>query len=376
MPEMKSLTLNGTTYDNFVDQAARSAALGSAIINSASGENITLTDASKFNLLELHIYGKTTQNGTPTPDAPVELECVGDSGSITVNVTGEKESQSMVVSTPNGLPGIPVTSGGNYTDENGQQWISDEIDFAKGVYIQRVGAITFDGTEIWENYLLNTMNQFFTRVSVRHISSEIGAMCAYYKPITIDERTRNYGTIYTYEGGIAFNTLECTTVEEWISLLGQRPTTVVYVIKNHIETPLSEEELAAYADLHTYRDNTMISNDASAHMDIEYVMDGKKYIDSLIASGGMSTARLTTITIRASEWSGSDSLYSQVVTVEGVKPNSKVDLLPSVEQLAIFHNKDVSFVTENENGVITVYAIGDKPLLDYTMQAQITEVVV
>jgi hypothetical protein len=53
-----------------------------------------------------------------------------------------------------------------------------------------------------------------------------------------------------------------------------------------------------------------------------------------------------------------------------------VDLLPSAEQLAIFHNKDVAFVTENEDGVVTVYAIGDKPTQNYTMQVQITEVTV
>jgi hypothetical protein len=47
-----------------------------------------------------------------------------------------------------------------------------------------------------------------------------------------------------------------------------------------------------------------------------------------------------------------------------------------VEQLAIFHNKDVAFVTENEDGVVTVYAIGDKPTQDYTIQVSITEVVV
>ena len=88
------------------------------------------------------------------------------------------------------------------------------------------------------------------------------------------------------------------------------------------------------------------------------------------------TPILTNVTLPASNWVGADSLYSQVVTIDGVTPYSKVDLLPSVEQLAIFHNKDVTFVTENEDGVVTVYAIGDKPLLDYTMQAQITEVVV
>lgn len=94
----------------------------------------------------------------------------------------------------------------------------------------------------------------------------------------------------------------------------------------------------------------------------------------IVAPG--SVPRLASVTILASAWVGSDSLYSQVVTIDGVTEYSKVDLLPSVEQLAIFHNKDVSFTTDNVNGVVTVYAIGDKPLMDYTMQVQITEVAV
>lgn len=95
----------------------------------------------------------------------------------------------------------------------------------------------------------------------------------------------------------------------------------------------------------------------------------------MIGSGGGSSARLSNVTLRASAWTGSNSLYSQVVTLSGITEYSKVDLLPSVEQLAIFHNKDVAFVTENEDGVVTVYAIGDKPTQDYTMQVSITEVV-
>ena len=88
-----------------------------------------------------------------------------------------------------------------------------------------------------------------------------------------------------------------------------------------------------------------------------------------------ATAWLTTISLPASKWkTEAESLHSQVVTIPGINPYYKVDLLPSAEQLAIFHNKDVAFVTENDDGVVTVYAIGDKPLLDYTMQAQITEV--
>ena len=57
------------------------------------------------------------------------------------------EPQSMSVTTPNGLPGIPVSSGGNYTDENGQQWICDEVDLGRGVYVQRVDKGVFDATK-------------------------------------------------------------------------------------------------------------------------------------------------------------------------------------------------------------------------------------
>lgn len=55
--------------------------------------------------------------------------------------------QTLTLSTPNGLPGIPVTSGGNYTDENGQQWICDEVDLGRGVYVQRVDKGAFDATK-------------------------------------------------------------------------------------------------------------------------------------------------------------------------------------------------------------------------------------
>jgi hypothetical protein len=86
------------------------------------------------------------------------------------------------------------------------------------------------------------------------------------------------------------------------------------------------------------------------------------------------TARIVDITIYADKWVGTASPYSQVVEVEGVTERSQVDLTPSVEQLSIFHNKDLAFVTENEDGVVTVYAIGQKPENDYIMQATVTEV--
>lgn len=84
----------------------------------------------------------------------------------------------------------------------------------------------------------------------------------------------------------------------------------------------------------------------------------------------------TSISLPASAWMGVESPYSQRIQIVGATANSKVDLLPTVEQLEIFKEKDLTFVTENEGGVITVYAIGDKPQNDYVIQATITEVVV
>lgn len=96
------------------------------------------------------------------------------------------------------------------------------------------------------------------------------------------------------------------------------------------------------------------------------------YIASLTTK---PAAKIAEITLPASAWTGSDHLYSQVVSIDGVTQYSQVDLKPSADQLTVFHEKDLAFATENEDGVVTVYAIGDRPLNDYTMQVSITEVV-
>lgn len=85
--------------------------------------------------------------------------------------------------------------------------------------------------------------------------------------------------------------------------------------------------------------------------------------------------RTVTIGLYASEWVKDGDRYAQTVRIANVTPNSKVDLQPTAEQLAIFYEKDITFVTENENGVITVFCIGQKLTNDYIMQATITEVV-
>lgn len=87
-----------------------------------------------------------------------------------------------------------------------------------------------------------------------------------------------------------------------------------------------------------------------------------------------TSARIGYVDLLSANWVGDSSPYSQVVTIEGVTENSQVDLTPSIEQLVIFYEKDLGFVTENEDGVVTVYALGQKPINDYTIQVTITEV--
>lgn len=93
----------------------------------------------------------------------------------------------------------------------------------------------------------------------------------------------------------------------------------------------------------------------------------------LSRTGG--AGRIAHIDLQAKDWkTEAESLYSQVVSIEGATQYSKIDLNPSVEQLAIFHVKDISLVAENEDGVVTVYCVGQKPTADYQMQITITEV--
>lgn len=278
MNEMKSLTLNDKKYDCFVDYVARALASASAVIKSASGESVTLSDASDVNLYGLRIFGKTTQDGVPSPEAPADLVSVGSNGSITVDVTSERESKSMTIATPSGLPGIPVSSGGNYTDENGQMWYTDEKDLARGVYIKRCCAETIKTT--WDD----TNNR-----NVGVLSKPANPASAVGAGIIILADKLAYHQLAGAEGskpnGVRISPGDKTSVIACYNGEVITELNVVYPLETPIETPLPAEEIAAYKELHTYREPTTVSNNSGAYMETEYVMDAKKYIDELLAGG-------------------------------------------------------------------------------------------
>ena len=111
---------------------------------------------------------------------------------------------------------------------------------------------------------------------------------------------------------------------------------------------------------------------------IDYYTDAEKEVFANeiieVLNASIQKPKISYVTLLSPAWIGEGNLYQQVVTVEAVTKNSQVDLTPDVQQLAVFYEKDLTFLTRNKGGVVTVYAVGQKPLNDYAVQVTLTEV--
>lgn len=97
----------------------------------------------------------------------------------------------------------------------------------------------------------------------------------------------------------------------------------------------------------------------------------QSYVDALIET---LRPKSTTVSLPAASWTGNTHPYSQVVTINGVTENSKIDLQPTAAQIVSLNNEGIAMIAENNNGVVTIYAIGNKPSTNYTIQVLLTEV--
>ena len=183
------------------------------------GASVTLEENTKLEQFRIFIAkGTTVPNLTFKP----MLRLASDTDS-----TYEPyKSKTATIPTENGLAGIPVDSGGNYTDSNGQQWICDEIvKYAdgSGEKIQRVGII--------DSYSAETITGVYMS--------------------TTGELT---------EGA-----------------------KILYQLAKPITTSLTAEELAEIEKLSTFYSVTNMSNDADCGMKVKYIADAKSYIDNRLA---------------------------------------------------------------------------------------------
>lgn len=59
------------------------------LIGSETGNPVSVSDAFSAPLCGLTVYGRSTQDGTPSPDNPVPIVSAGDGGTIGIKTTGK-----------------------------------------------------------------------------------------------------------------------------------------------------------------------------------------------------------------------------------------------------------------------------------------------
>ena len=478
--------------------------LAPAIVCTSTGTEIAISDSSESSFKAFSVYGKSTQDGTPTPDTPIDVISIGEDGSTSVKIIGKNclniidktidgftikndgtkvlisgtnsnayvtrvklcdvtlyanvqyclsggltPDNSLVVSklidtfeiisngtsgtftpaqnttmgaylrvqpgqtlnnyviypqleigsvatkyesyseryitTNNKIKGVPVSNSAiaTYTDANGQMWYADEIDFEKGFYIQRIAEYVCTGDENWvvSSFQFNESEiRFDATVKTNNGGAyAYNVMCSHFNCNGVNQTGVWVNPVESTEIFLRIMMPKTTfsDVNSLVSFLKTQysngtPVVIYYSLIKPISTPLTSEQIVSYKALKTNYPSITILNDENAFMKVGYRADTKNFIKRMAGS----TTRISSVTLAVSKWVGSASPYSQVVNISGTTKNSKIDLNPTVEQLNIFHNKDISFVVGNNNGVITVYCIGEKPTNDYTMQVTITEVAI
>ena len=184
------------------------------------------------------------------------------------------EPQYLTLKTPNGLPGVPVTTGGNYTDRNGQQYICDEIDLGRGKYVQRVkDFIINQNTKISTSmgtYGAPEKDTILARYLDRTIKKNGAILCR--ELIHMQNWNVDSESVNTTETSIDFRLsrkrlglgTETTTDENKTAVLKFLETTPLHCLvelNTPIERDLTPEEIEAYGNL--------TANDGTTVIDIE-----------------------------------------------------------------------------------------------------------
>lgn len=204
----------------------------------------------------------------------IQMEC----GSGATDFVPYQDLRSTPLSTPNGLPGIKVDSGGNYTDSNGQQWVCDEMDFKRGKYVQRVKKVVFDGSkdEVWRrefSYVYILINDS-APLTIPIVNKFVGV-----KNSNSNANTNNCSTISSSSALTCCLTgITDGELQVWTTHLQTNPIEVLYILATPIETDIPEETMTAYRNLYTNYPSTVIQNDSGAGMEVEYVADTKQFI--------------------------------------------------------------------------------------------------
>lgn len=253
---------------------------GSTVTSGLTGKStLTVTPVSNTDYFAI-TYG--SGNGD-VAFSELQLEL----GSVTTSYEPYHEPQSMDIATPNGLPGIPVASGGNYTDTDGQQWICDEIDFGRGVYVQNIKVSKSLNKLNWSTWGVNKgangITGFYTyNIDIPKIGEAVSNITLYNKDIHGGKRAgicastikptsmTPYMILCVHNDTLSDVSSDNAAIQSFKEMLAKTDAYMMYVLATPIETPLTSDQLAAYKQLHTYKGTTIIDNDAGAYMSVRY----------------------------------------------------------------------------------------------------------
>ena len=195
------------------------------------------------------------------------------------------KEQTTTLQTPNGLLGLKVNSGGNYTDSNGQQWICDEIDLARGKYVQRIRKIVLDGNIDTKHVGQHENGTKYLGIILQEKDYTLKAsnmLCTRYIRA---EWTNENGYVYSVKKDTVIITdNRFTDLETTKKIIGEEKPVIIYPLLTPIETDLPQETIAAFKKLHTNYPTTIVSNNADAGMELTYTVDTQSYIDGKIAT--------------------------------------------------------------------------------------------
>ena len=365
-----TLTHEGEAADAKATGEAISAvkARQNVLAGSETGNPLSVDDAFPAPLCGLTVYGRSTQSGTPTPDAPVPIVSAGDGGSLTVKVTGKNRmppnlktgnvvecfvkkntpitlvfkgdlvsqggnilfigennedlwfgidvnkaehhitlkanatkfqyllndmasenvcltwnasspdyepyhEQLLTLPTPTGLPGIPVTSGGTYTDSTGQQWVCDEVDFAAGVYVQRIVLVDLASCRVSGITSIGTTQRVTYVLDTEVDPSFKNGLCN--RSVYSANFTGDYEHFYV-------TNLRAFVFIPSANALPQKGEYIVELIRHTpVMTPLTPAELATYSAITAYGPDTVVQAGDGAGVKLDYQRDVNLVVKNL-----------------------------------------------------------------------------------------------
>lgn len=286
---------SGTGYE-LVDPSELNGPVG--VTETVTGNPAVLLNSFGGEKLQgLKVYGKSTQDGTPSPEKPAPIVVAGGDGSVTVTVSdGSSQSQSLTISPPNGLPGILVGSDGNYVDADGQEIICNVADAENGKYIEYIHKINlYDNdlnwagpieTEINKNIVYQISNYMggFPDASIARFELNCNILSC--RNVNYDVALNGIPNIYAYGNIIVVQFPPDTAYSDlsaFKSMLQETQAVLYYQLKTPIETTFAAEETIAYRSLTTYDDMTVVSTaEPVAGLEVKYLTELQSYTESVV----------------------------------------------------------------------------------------------